>query len=176
VGDDLRLIRVDPDTPGFRLSESACHTECLRGHLPSDVPLTFHRHWNGKAPLLDDDADIDGQPCAMCGRAIAPAKLVRLRVQKPVGTVKAPEFDEQTLPFTSTASPPSALPDYSEPPRWRPPPQSLTLELSTRLKKELVMAKGQRNPTRKSASRRRRSQGHAAGTMAKGLGPKQSDF
>jgi len=81
------------------LSESACHTECLRGHLRSDVPLTFHRHWNGKAPLLDDDADIDGQPCAMCGRAIAPAKLVRLRVQKPVGTVKAPEFDEQTLPL-----------------------------------------------------------------------------
>ena len=98
-GTILRLIRVDPDTPGFMLSESACHTECLRGHLRPEVPLTFHRHWNGKAQLPDDDADVDGQPCAMCGRDIAPAKLVRLRVQKPVGTVKAPEFDEQTLPL-----------------------------------------------------------------------------
>jgi hypothetical protein len=39
------------------------------------------------------------QPCAMCGREIAPDKLVRLRVQKPVGPVKRPEFDEQTLPL-----------------------------------------------------------------------------
>lgn len=30
-------------------------------------------------------------------RAIAPADLVRLRVQKPVGPVKQPLFDEQTL-------------------------------------------------------------------------------
>jgi hypothetical protein len=35
----------------------------------------------------------------MCGRDIAPAKLVRLRVQKPVGPVKQPTFDEQTLPL-----------------------------------------------------------------------------
>jgi hypothetical protein len=98
-GTILRLIRVDPDTPGFMLSESACHTECLRGHLRPEVALTFHRHWNGKAPMPDDDADVDNQPCAMCAQPIAPAKLVRLRVQKPAGTVKAPEFDEQTLPL-----------------------------------------------------------------------------
>jgi hypothetical protein len=95
----LRLIRVDPDTPGFMLSESACHTDCLRRHLRPYVRLTFHRHWNGKAPLLDDSGDIDGKPCAMCGRAIAPSNLVRLRVQRPAATVKAPEFDEQTLPL-----------------------------------------------------------------------------
>jgi hypothetical protein len=35
----------------------------------------------------------------MCGHAIAPEALVRLRVQKPVGPVKRPEFDEQTLPI-----------------------------------------------------------------------------
>jgi hypothetical protein len=98
-GTILRLIRVDPDTPGFMLNESACHTECLRRVLREDVPLTFHRHWNGRVPVLDDDADIDGKPCAMCGKAIAPASLVRLRVQKPAGPVKAPEFDEQTLPL-----------------------------------------------------------------------------
>jgi hypothetical protein len=67
--------------------------------LREDVPLTFHRHWNGRAPMLDDDSDVDGKPCAMCGKAIAPATLVRLRVQKPAGPVKAPEFDEQTLPL-----------------------------------------------------------------------------
>jgi hypothetical protein len=98
-GTILRLIRVDPDTPAFMLSESACHTDCLRGHLHPGVQLSFHRHWNGRAPMPDDDADIDGKPCAMCARDIAPAKLVRLRVQKPAGTVKQPEFDEQTLPL-----------------------------------------------------------------------------
>jgi hypothetical protein len=66
-GTILRLIRVDPDTPGFMLQESACHTECFRRLLRPDVPLTFHRHWNGKAPMLDDRSDIDGKPCALCG-------------------------------------------------------------------------------------------------------------
>jgi hypothetical protein len=115
-GSILRLIRVDPDTPGFMLNESACHTECLRGVLRTDVPLTFHRHWNGRAPMLDDDADIffplsprvrglgEGakpktRPCAICAKTIAAADLVRLRVQKPAGPVKQPEFDEQTLPL-----------------------------------------------------------------------------
>ena len=98
-GTILRLIRVDPDTPGFMLSESACHTECLRERLRPYVPLTFHRHWSGKAPMPDDDNDVDGRPCAMCGHAIAPPDLVRLRVQRPAGNVKAPEFDEQTLPL-----------------------------------------------------------------------------
>ena len=35
----------------------------------------------------------------MCGKDIAPEALVRLRVQKPVGPVKQPTFDEQTLPL-----------------------------------------------------------------------------
>jgi hypothetical protein len=111
----LRLIRVDPDTPGFMLSESACHTECLRAVLRPEVELTFHRHWNGKAPMPDDETDIflplspggkehgEGakpqiRPCAMCARDIAAPDLVRLRVQRPAGPVKKPEFDEQTLP------------------------------------------------------------------------------
>lgn len=98
-GTILRLIRVDPDTPGYMLNESACHTECLRERLRPELPLTFHRHWNGKAPMLDDDEDVDGKPCAMCAKDIAPADLVRLRVQKPVGPVKQPLFDEQTLPL-----------------------------------------------------------------------------
>jgi hypothetical protein len=98
-GTILRLIRVDPDTPGFMLSESACHTDCLRKVLRPEVPLDFHRHWNGRAPMLDDDADIDGKPCAMCAQPIAPAKLVRLRVQRPVGPVKRPEFEELSLPI-----------------------------------------------------------------------------
>jgi len=98
-GTILRLIRVDPDTPGFMLSESACHTECLQRVLRPGVPLSFHRHWNGRAPMLDDDSDIDGKPCAMCARPIAAEQLVRLRVQKPVGPVKQPQFNELTLPI-----------------------------------------------------------------------------
>ena len=133
-GTILRLIRTDPDTPRYMLLETACHTECLAGVLRPGVELSFHRHWEGKAPLLDDDSDVflplDGgglgggdastgtahdkttpplpspprggrklKPCAMCGEAIAPADLVRLRVQKPVGPVKRPTFDEQTLPL-----------------------------------------------------------------------------
>src|SRR5215211_6983730 len=78
-GTILRLIRVDPEphaqdcrgqsehvAQGFMLNESACHTECLRRHLRAEVPLTFHRHWNGRAPMPDDSADVDGRPCAMC--------------------------------------------------------------------------------------------------------------
>ena len=95
----LRLIRVDPDTPPYMLQESACQSDCLARALRPEVPLTLHRHWNGKRPLLDDSADIDGQTCAMCAQPIAPAELVRLRVQRPTGTVKAPEFDEQALPL-----------------------------------------------------------------------------
>jgi hypothetical protein len=98
-GEILRLIRVDPDTPLFMLSESACHVACLAAALRDDVALAFPRHWPGKGPLPDDSADIDGRPCAICARAIAPAQLVRLRVQRPTGTVKAPEFDEQSLPL-----------------------------------------------------------------------------
>jgi hypothetical protein len=99
-GEILRLIRVDPDTPPYALNESACHAGCLDAVLrPAVLPLAFPRHWPGKSPLPDDSADIDGRPCAMCGTAIAPAALVRLRVQRPAGPVKAPEFDEQSLPL-----------------------------------------------------------------------------
>jgi hypothetical protein len=97
-GKILRLIRVDHDTPGYMLNESACHTECLRKVLRPEVPLTFHRHWTGGTPMLDDSADINGKPCAMCARDIAPANLVRIRVQKPAGLVKRPEFDEFSFP------------------------------------------------------------------------------
>jgi hypothetical protein len=123
-GTILRLLRVDPDTPDYMLNESYCHTECLAKLLRPGVELTFHRHWMGRVPYLDDSADIyfsspakagahpsrspakagaqpeqTIRPCAMCGKAIASEALVRLRVQKPAGTVKAPEFDEQTLPL-----------------------------------------------------------------------------
>jgi len=119
-GTILRVIRTDKDTPAFMLSESACHTECLARQLRPGVELTFPRHWNGKAPYLEDDEDIftkdsplpsmgrggggvtpenrTPHPCAMCGKAIAADDLVRLRIQKPAGPVKRPEFDEQSLP------------------------------------------------------------------------------
>jgi hypothetical protein len=98
-GTILRLIRVDPDTPAFMLSESACHTECLRRVLRPEVELTFHRHWEGRSPLPNDSEDIDNKPCAMCAKDIAPADLVRIRVQKPVGPVKRPLFDEFSFPI-----------------------------------------------------------------------------
>ena len=97
-GTILRIIRTDPDTPPYMLNETAAHTECLAQLLRPGLTLTFPRHWAGRAPYLDDSADIDGQPCALCAKPIAPATLVRLRVQKPTGPVKRPEFDEQSLP------------------------------------------------------------------------------
>jgi hypothetical protein len=57
-GSILRIIRTDPDTPGYMLNETACHTECLTKLLRPEVPLTFPRHWTGRVPYLDDDADI----------------------------------------------------------------------------------------------------------------------
>lgn len=98
-GEILRLLRVDPDQPPYMQSESACHAGCLEAVLRPGLALTLHRHWNGKAPLPDDDGDVLGRDCARCARPIAAAALVRLRVQRPAGAVKAPEFDEQTLPF-----------------------------------------------------------------------------
>ena len=99
-GTILRLIRVDPDTPAYARNESATHADCLARVLHPGVELTFRRHWPGKGtPLPDDDADVSGRPCAMCAKPIAPADLVRLRVQRPTGPVKAPAFDEQTLPL-----------------------------------------------------------------------------
>ena len=98
-GEILRLLRVDPDTPDYALNQSACHHACLAAVLRPGLALTFARHWPGKVALPDDSADIDGQPCAMCGQAIAPAELVRLRCQRPTGPVKAPAFDEQSLPL-----------------------------------------------------------------------------
>ena len=61
------------------------------------LPASSRKWLCGKAPLLDDGADIDGQACGICGLAIAPETLVRLRIQRPAGTVKAPEFDEQSV-------------------------------------------------------------------------------
>ena len=92
----LRIIRVDPDTPPYVLQESAAHTGCLESALHPGVERYFHRHWDGKTPFPDDSAEIDGKPCAMCAKDIAPPDLVR--VQKPVGPVRKPEFDELSLP------------------------------------------------------------------------------
>jgi hypothetical protein len=97
-GTILRILRTDPDQPGYMLKESAAHTDCLKAVLRPGFALTFPRHWAGKMPMPDDSADIDGRPCAMCGEAIAAQALVRLRVQKPAGPVKRPEYDEQSLP------------------------------------------------------------------------------
>ncbi|MET1112823.1 MAG: hypothetical protein ABWX67_14990 [Allosphingosinicella sp.] len=98
-GEILRLLRVDPDTPPYVRNESACHAGCLEARLRPGLALTFHRHWSGKAPMPDDDEDVAGRDCAFCALPVAPAALVRLRVQRPAGTVRAPEFDEQTLPL-----------------------------------------------------------------------------
>jgi hypothetical protein len=95
----VRLIRTDPDTPPYMLAESACHLACLERVLRPGVALRFARHWPGTGPLPDDEAEIAGHPCAICATDIAPPELVRLRAQRPVGPVKAPAFDEQSLPF-----------------------------------------------------------------------------
>lgn len=95
----LRLLRVDPNTPGYILNESYCHISCLEGHPRTGVQLTLHRHWNGHVPYLDDNADVSGRPCAICGSEIIADQLVRLRAQRPIGPVKRPEFEEQTLPL-----------------------------------------------------------------------------
>ncbi len=98
-GEILRVLRVDPDTPPYQLNESACHHACLARVLRPGLALAFARHWPGKVALPDDSSEIDGQPCAICAQPIAPVALVRLRVQRPAGTVKAPAFDEQSLPL-----------------------------------------------------------------------------
>ena len=72
-----------------------------RALLRPEVALTFHRHWNGRAPLLDDDADVLGKPCAMCAqghRARRPRPPPRSEAR---GARESAEFDEQTVPLHS---------------------------------------------------------------------------
>ena len=95
----LRLLRTDPGQPPFMQNENYAHHDCLRAVLRPQVELTFSRHWMGRAPMPDDSADIIGQPCGICGQDVAPEVLVQLRIQRPAGTVKAPEFDEQSVPL-----------------------------------------------------------------------------
>jgi len=59
----------------------------------------------GRAPMPDDGGDIDGVPCVICAGAIAPAELVRLRLQRPAGTVKRPSSTSSRCRSTSNASP-----------------------------------------------------------------------
>ena len=53
----LRLIRVDPDTPGYMLNESACHTDCLRKLLRPEVELT---EYGSNQTLLKQVAEFTG--------------------------------------------------------------------------------------------------------------------
>ena len=103
-GEIVRILRTDPGQPGWQLNESYAHFACLRAAIRPEIALTFHRHWNGKRPLPDDSADLIDpadpervEECARCARPMTPAKRVHLRLQRPAGTVKAPEFDEQSL-------------------------------------------------------------------------------
>ena len=92
----LRILRTDQGQPEWMGSESYAHSECLRQVLRAEVPLTLHRHWNGKHPMPDDSADTAGQPCAICGAAFS-GDATHLRVQHGKGPVRAPEFDEQSI-------------------------------------------------------------------------------
>jgi hypothetical protein len=101
-GEILRLIRVDPDTPLFMLSESACHLACLAAALRDDVALAFPRRWPGTGPLPDDSADIDGRPCAICARAIAwHGQGARIRRAEPSAPRRLPGGGKHAAPSLS---------------------------------------------------------------------------
>ena len=69
-----------------------------RAAVAAAVPLVLARQWNGKQPYLDDSLEIDDQPCGICAGAIAATDLVRLRVQSLIGPIRAPLFDEESVP------------------------------------------------------------------------------
>ena len=97
-GEILRIMRTDPGQPDYQGWEMYSHKDCLRGVLHPEVPLAMARHWHHKEPVPDDAYQIDGQPCGICAGEIAPDGLTRLRIQDPVGTVRSPSFDEQSVP------------------------------------------------------------------------------
>jgi len=101
-GELLRLLRTDPGQAAWMQKESYAHHACLRAALRPHVPLAFVRHWNGKHPIPDDRADMAGQPCGLCGGAVAEPERTVLRVQRLNGPVKAPEFDEESVALHGT--------------------------------------------------------------------------
>lgn len=94
----LRIMRTDPGQPAYMGWELYGHHACVRAALRPEVPMAMVRHWDGKKPMPDDSNEIDGKPCGMCGEGIAATDLTRLRLQEPMGLVKRPEFDEESVP------------------------------------------------------------------------------
>lgn len=68
------------------------------GATSSNLPLPLDGGGRVGVPSPSSEGNQQIRPCALCALPIAPATLVRLRVQKPTGPVKRPEFDEQSLP------------------------------------------------------------------------------
>ena len=97
-GEVLRIMRTDPGQPDYQGWEIYAHKACMRRVMRPEVPLSLSRHWRFKEPVPDDSHQIDGKPCGICAGGIAPAELTRLRIQEPTGLVRAPDFDEESVP------------------------------------------------------------------------------
>lgn len=97
-GELVRILCTDPEQEDWRQWELYAHRACLRSVLRAEVPFAMGRHWTSGEPLPDDSDQIDGQPCGFCAGEIGPESLTRLRLQNPVGTERAPAFDEESVP------------------------------------------------------------------------------
>lgn len=93
----VRVLRTDPGQPAHEMRENYLHLDCARQAFVPRVPLAFARHWGGAMPLPDDSAELAGQACGLCDKPIPAGQLTRLRLQRPMGRVRAPEFDEESV-------------------------------------------------------------------------------
>ncbi len=100
-GEIVRILRKDP-WDWFLEQEQYGHLSCVRQVMREEVPLDFVRH-RPFHPPLDEMAElvareVSGKPCGMCGKKASKALRSVLTLQRPSGTVRAPAFDEESVP------------------------------------------------------------------------------
>ena len=96
-GEILRVMRRELLQPAFEGRESYAHHSCMRAAMQDSVALAFNREWPHTIQWPDDAAEVRGKPCGMCGGRIMPHQKIKLRIQRPIGTVKQPSFMEESV-------------------------------------------------------------------------------
>jgi hypothetical protein len=96
-GEIVRMLRREPGQPDYEGRESYSHLSCLRSRLDAAVPLTFPHDGPGTIAWPDDAVQLRGKSCGFCSKPIKPHQRIKLRLQRPVGTVKRPLFIEEWL-------------------------------------------------------------------------------
>ena len=105
-GEIVRVLRRDPSSMGLIDIEQYGHLACVRRAMREEVQLAFARHRPFRAPSDEFAAktaeEAAGKLCGICGKKVYHLQRSLLTLQRPVETVRAPAFDEETVPVHRT--------------------------------------------------------------------------